>query len=178
MSNFIIRPVAESDAPALAAIYSYYVQETAVSFEYDAPDENEFRNRIAATVKKYPYLVIEDNGEVIGYAYAGAFKTRPAYKYSVETTIYLKNGCQKKGYGKALLAALENELSLRGFTNANACIAYVENEDEYLNHVSFNFHEHMGYRFVGVFKQCAYKFDRWYDMLWMEKHIGEHGHKE
>ena len=178
MSDFIIRPVSENDAPVLAEIYSYYVRKTAVSFEYDAPDESEFRKRIAATVEKYPYLVLEENGNIIGYAYAGAFKTRPAYRYSVETTIYLRNGCQKKGYGKALITALENELACRGFTNANACIAYIDTEDEYLSHASRDFHEHMGYRQVGVFKQCAYKFDRWYDMLWMEKHIGAHGHKD
>ena len=177
MKNYTIRSACPDDAAALAGIYSYYVENTAISFEYEAPDVAEFSERIKATLKKYPFIVLEDEGEIKGYAYAGAFKTREAYKFSVEITIYLKNGCQKNGYGKVLLAALEKELSQRGFTNANACIAYVEKEDEYLNHNSMEFHAHMGYRLVGIFNKCAYKFDRWYDMLWMEKHIGEHSQK-
>ncbi len=177
MSDYIIRSAAPDDAAALSEIYSYYVLNTAVSFEYSAPDSEEFRKRITDTLKGYPYLVLEAEGEIKGYAYAAPFKTRPAYKYSVETTVYLKNGCQKSGYGRALVSALENELRLRGFTNANACIAYTETEDEYLTHNSMDFHSHIGYRLVGIFHKCAYKFDRWYDMLWMEKHIGEHTHK-
>ena len=92
----------------------------------------------------------------------------------MEITIYLKKGVQKRGYGRALIEFLEKELESFGYTNANACIAYTENDDEYLNNNSMQFHSHMGYRLVGRFNKCAYKFDRWYDMIWMEKHIGEH----
>ncbi len=173
----LLRNAAVDDAEKLLEIYSYYVLNTAISFEYDVPSVEEFRNRIINTLKKYPYLVLEDNGEIVGYCYAGPFKTREAYKYSVENTIYLKNGTQKNGYGKILLNALEKELSERGFTNANACIAYTENDDEYLNKNSMEFHRHMGYRLVGTFHKCAYKFGRWYDMIWMEKFVGEHGIK-
>lgn len=177
MSEFFIRNATVGDAETLLEIYSYYVKNTAISFEYDVPTVSEFSSRIESTLKKYPYLVLEENGEIMGYAYANPFKTREAYKYSVETTIYLKNGMQKKGYGKALLTALEQKLRESGFTNANACIACTDNEDEYLNNNSAQFHGYMGYRLVGVFHKCAYKFDRWYDMLWMEKHIGEHTKK-
>ena len=138
------------------------------------PSYEEFRQRISVTLEKYPYLVLENEGEILGYAYAAPFKTREAYRYSVETTIYLKNGLQKKGLGRLLLSALERELSDRGFTNANACIAFTEPDDEYLNRNSTEFHSHMGYSLVGRFHKCAYKFGRWYDMIWMEKHIGEH----
>jgi phosphinothricin acetyltransferase len=150
------------------------VTNTAISYEYEVPSYEEFRQRIEAILKKYPYLVLERDGEILGYAYAAPFKPREAYRFSVETTIYLKKGLQKKGYGRILLTALENELTERGFTNANACIAYTEADDEYLNRNSMEFHSHMGYALVGRFHKCAYKFGRWYDMIWMEKHIGEH----
>jgi len=172
-----IRYATVDDAQYLLDIYSYYVKNTAISFEYNVPSLEEFRLRIENTLKKYPYLVLEENGIIKGYAYAGPFKTREAYKYSVENTIYLKRGENKKGYGRLLLEALENELFKTGFENANACIAYTEKEDEYLNNNSMQFHEHMGYRLVGTFHKCAYKFNRWYDMIWMEKLIGTHGDK-
>lgn len=174
MKDYKIRSATVDDAPALLDIYSYYILNTAISFEYDVPTLDEFRRRIAETLKKYPYVVIENDEGIIGYAYAGPFKTREAYKYSVETTIYLKYGMQKNGYGKALIEELEDQLKNMGYVNANACIAYTENDDEFLNNNSMQFHEHMNYRFVGRFQKCAYKFSRWYDMIWMEKHIGEH----
>ena len=174
MIDYTIRYATADDAKELLDIYSYYVENTAISFEYTVPTVEEFRLRIENTLKKYPYLVLESNGAIKGYAYAGPFKTIEAYKYSVENTIYLRVGESKNGFGRALLTQLEKELELKGFTNANACIAYTEAPDEYLNNNSMEFHEHMGYRFVGRFTKCAYKFNRWYDMIWMEKHVGEH----
>ena len=174
MNDFVLRYASPDDAEALSDIYSHYVLNTAISYEYEAPSVGEFRSRIISTLEKYPYLVLENEDGIVGYAYAGPFKTREAYRFSVETTVYLKNGLQKKGYGRILVTALERELSAKGFTNANACIAYTENEDEYLNRNSMEFHSAMGYRPVGVFHSCAYKFGRWYDMIWMEKFIGEH----
>ena len=174
MDNVVIRTAKAEDAENLLRIYSYYVLNTAISFEYAVPSVEEFRERISVTLKKYPYLVLEVNNEISGYAYAGPFKTRDAYKFSVENTIYLKNGCQKNGYGRMLLTELEKQLVNMGYTNANACIAYIEKPDEYLNNNSMEFHQYMGYDFVGRFHKCAYKFDRWYDMIWMEKLIIEH----
>lgn len=174
MGKPIIRYAVPDDCNKILDIYSYYVVNTAISYEYEVPSSEEFRQRIVTTLEKYPYLVLELDGELLGYAYAGPFKTREAYRFSVETTIYLKHGLQKKGYGRLLLSALERELSERGFTNANACIAFTEPDDEYLNRNSMEFHSRMGYSLVGRFHKCAYKFGRWYDMIWMEKHIGEH----
>lgn len=174
MDSYSIRYAEPCDAAALLDIYSYYVLNTAISFEYEVPSLQEFRSRIENILKKYPYIVLEDSDGIAGYAYAAPFKTREAYKYSVEITIYLKQGVHKRGYGRALIEFLEKELESFGYTNANACIAYTENDDEYLNNNSMQFHSHMGYRLVGRFNKCAYKFDRWYDMIWMEKHIGEH----
>lgn len=170
----IIRSVRFDDAEVLSEIYRPYVENTAVTYEYDAPDASEFARRIENTLKNYPYLVAEKNGEVIGYAYAGVFKARKAYDRSVETSIYVKQEFRGCGVGGMLYKNLENELKQRGFTNMYACIAYPEKEDEYLNFKSRYFHERMGFRLVGMFSKCAYKFGRWYGMIWMEKFIGEH----
>ena len=171
----LIRSAQVSDAPALLRIYAPYVRDTAITFEYDVPSEAEFAERIENTMKRYPYLVLEDGGEFIGYAYAGTFKARAAYDWAVETTIYLRQDAHDKGYGRALYTALEEELKRSHFLNAYACITWAEQEDEYLTHASPRFHERMGYHLCGTFRQCGYKFGRWYDMIWMEKHLGDHG---
>lgn len=169
-----IRAAKPEDAKALLAIYAPYVTETAVTFEYEIPTLEEFEGRICHTLEKYPYLVAEEDGEIIGYAYAGVFKGRPAYDWSAETSIYLRWDRRKKGVGRKLYEALEQALVLQNILNVNACITYIEKEDEYVTKNSAQFHEHMGYRLVGKFHACGYKFGRWYDMIWMEKHLGEH----
>ena len=170
----IIRNVTKEDADTLIKIYDYYVKNTAITFEYETPTKEEFTNRIIKTVKKYPYFVILVDGEIKGYAYAGAFKERAAYNWSAELSIYLEHGSEKKGFGKKLYECLEAKLKEMGILNLYACIAYPEKEDEYLTRNSAAFHEHMGCAQVGLFHKCGYKFNRWYDMIWMEKIIGEH----
>lgn len=169
-----IRIATVDDAEALSAIYAPYVKETAISFEYDAPDPDTFRARISKTLQKYPYLVAETDHEILGYAYTGAFVGRAAYEWAVETTIYLKAGRQKMGIGKRLYVTLENISKAQNILNMNACIGYPEIEDEHLTKNSVQFHEHMGYTIVGTFHNCGYKFGTWYHMVWMEKMIGEH----
>ena len=169
-----IRPAKPEDAEKLLAIYAPYVEQTAITFEYEVPTVEEFRERIHNTLKKYPYLVAEQGGEPVGYAYVGPFHDRPAYDWAVETSIYVDQNKKRMGIGKKLHEALEEELRNRGFLNMNACIAYPAQEDEYLTRNSVEFHAHLGYRMVGRFHQCGYKFYRWYDMVWMEKLIGEH----
>ena len=109
-----IRYCTIADAPRLLEIYSYYVKKTAITFEYEVPSLEEFTLRIENTLKKYPYLCIEKDGLVVGYAYAGAFKGRAAYDWSVETTIYLARNVQKCGLGRKLYEALEAECRKRG----------------------------------------------------------------
>ena len=169
-----IRSARPEDAEALLTIYAPYVEKTAITFEYEVPSIQDFARRITETLKSFPYLVLEDGGEIRGYAYAGTFKGRSAYDWAVETTVYIRQNAHGKGYGKALYTALEDELKRRHFLNAYACIAYSETEDETLTHASPLFHEHMGYTLCGTFRQCGYKFGRWYDMIWMEKHLGDH----
>ncbi len=170
----MIRKAAIEDAERLLEIYSYYVENTAITFEYDIPSLKEFKARIGNTLKKYPYLVLEEDGLIQGYAYAGAFIGRAAYDHSCETTIYLDHDSRGRGLGRALYEALEQALKDMGILNMYACIADPIEEDEYLTHNSEQFHRHLGFTKVGTFHKCGYKFGRWYNMIWMEKIIGAH----
>ncbi len=197
-----IRSATVEDAATILAIYKPYVEGTAITFEYDAPSVEEFAGRICGTLEKYPYLVLErigDNAgnigavassecvadgttsencagaaEILGYCYAGVFKGRAAYSRSVETSIYIKMGEHGKGYGRALYSELEIALKKQGILNAYACIASPKPGSTHLDNSSQKFHEHMGYSLVGAFNDCAYKFGQWYNMIWMEKMLGEH----
>lgn len=174
MENIVIRPAVPGDARALLDIYAPYVTDTAITFEYEVPSEAEFCARIASVLARYPYLVAERGGAPVGYAYCGPFHERAAYDWAVETSIYVRRDLKRLGAGSALYAALEACLRAQGILNLNACIAYPPQEDEYLTRGSVAFHEKLGYRTVGRFSRCGYKFSRWYDMVWMEKLIGEH----
>ena len=169
-----IRMASAADAAALRAIYAPYVEKTAVSFEYTVPAAETFAQRIKAVLRRYPYLVAEMQGEPVGYAYAGPFQQRAAYDWAAETSVYVREDCRGKGIGRRLYTALEEALRQQGIANAYACVAFPPEEDPYLTRDSVAFHEQMGYRLVGRFHQCGYKFYRWYDMVWMEKFIGPH----
>ena len=177
-SKIQIRTASEADADALLEIYKPYVEETAITFEYDVPTVEEFAERIQNTKKKYPYLVALADGKPVGYAYASAFKERAAYDWAVETSIYVRKDQKHLGIGRRLYDALEEILARQGILNVNACIAYPKEEDAHLTMDSIYFHEKMGYGMVGRFHACGYKFDCWYDMVWMEKMIGEHMGKQ
>lgn len=157
-----IEKVTFEDAEKLLEIYAPYVENTAITFEYDVPSKDEFEERIKNISAKYPYIKAVDEGKIVGYAYAASFKDRRAYDWSVETTIYVKNNCKRMGIGKALYEVLEQELKDMGILNMNACIACPVQEGRYLNDDSIRFHN------------SGYKFGQWFDMIWMEKMIGEH----
>lgn len=171
-----IRRATPADAEALLGIYAPYVEHTVITFEYLVPTLEEFRERIRHTLEKYPYILAEqeETGEILGYAYTGPFKERAAYDWGVETTVYVKQDCKRGGIGKKLYTALEKVSAAQHILNMNACIGYPVEEDEYLTQDSAHFHEHLGYRLVGEFHGCGFKFGRWYDMIWMEKLIGTH----
>ena len=175
-AKLTLRMARPEDAAALLAVYAPYVEETAVSFEYDVPSVAEFAARIARTLEKYPYLSAWVDGEAAGYAYASPFHSRRAYGWGVETSIYVRRDLRRLGLGRALHGALEEILRLQNVLNMNACIAVPCGEsDPFLSWDSPRFHERLGYRTVGRFIQCGYKFGRWYDMIWMERLIGDHG---
>ena len=170
-----IRTASPRDGAALLKIYGPYVERTAITFEYRVPSVEEFSGRIEWTLKQYPYFAAEFEGELVGYAYAGPFHEREAYDWAVETSIYVAWDQRKMGIGRRLHDALETALREQGILNMNACVACPCGEaDEYLTWSSLEFHRHLGYRLVGEFWQCGYKFGRWYNMIWMEKIIGEH----
>ena len=173
--HLMIRPTCEKDAAALARIYAYYVEKTAITFEYTAPDMAEMERRRQEISQRYPYLVAESDGKVVGYAYAHAFYGREAYAWSVESSIYVDVNIRKHGIGRKLYEALEKALKSMGILNINACIAVPrDDQDPYVTNGSLNFHQRLGYTLVGRFHNSGYKFDRWYDVVWMEKMIGPH----
>lgn len=175
MGEVIIRTARAEDAAALARIYAYYVAHTAITFECEAPDATEMEMRRQKVLKHYPYLVAEQAGQVLGYAYAHEFYGRAAYAWSVEASIYVANDVRGHGLGRRLYGALEQALRGMGILNINACIAVPRTDDDpYLTAGSLAFHKRLGYQMVGTFHQSGCKFGRWYDVAWMEKMIGEH----
>ena len=249
MGELTFRVARPEDAEALLAIYAPYVEETAITFEYEVPSVEAFRARIAHTLATYPYIVAVEAQEanagagrvdgapvsstsasgadaaagahrtsehIIGYAYVGRLHARAAYDWTVETSIYVDRSVRKHGLGRQLYERLEAILRAMNIISVNACIAYPGTmntvaaadrlqdahigigdpntadrvrkdprkgsadsgadigEDPYLNTNSPDFHAHLGYQLVGHFHACAYKFDRWYDMIWMEKWIAPH----
>ena len=172
MAPFFIRPAsAETDAEAIRQIYAPYVAQTAITFEYDVPSVEEMAVRIRHTQQRYPYLVASVDGDVIAYAYVSPFKERAAYDWSVETSIYVRGDQRRNGVGRALYDALECALRLQGVVQMHACIAVPDSDDAHLTHGSVRFHEHLGYHQTGCFPHCAYKFDTWYNMVWMSKQL-------
>ena len=169
-----IRNSSPKDAGAFLEIYAPYVLNTAITFEYDVSSLEEFADRIAHTLTKYPYIVAHEGGKILGYAYAGAFVGRKAYEHSAEVSIYVAEASHRQGIGRLLYTELEGRLKAAGILNLYACIAYPETEDEYLTRNSVEFHGHMGFKLAGHFHECGYKFGRWYSMVWMEKIIGNH----
>ena len=170
-----IRTASPRDGAALLKIYGPYVERTAITFEYRVPSVEEFSGRIERTLKQYPYFAARRAGKIVGYAYAGPFHEREAYDWAVETSLYVAWDQRKMGIGRRLHDALETALREQGILNMNACVACPCGEaDEYLTWSSLEFHRRLGYRPVGEFRQCGYKFGRWYNMAWLERHIGDH----
>lgn len=174
MRDTTIRTATIQDAAAILDVYAPYVRDTAITFEYEVPDVHEFQARITNTLRKYPYLVAERYGSIVGYAYAGTFKDRAAYDHSCELSIYVRPTVQGRGLGRELYETLTKQLRAMGIENLYACVSYPEVEDEYLTLDSVRFHEHLGFEICGRFHKCGRKFGRWYDMVWMEKFIGPH----
>lgn len=164
-----IRECSPNDAEQLVRIYAPYVEDTAISFELTVPSVEEFRGRIMNTLEKFPYIVAESDGRILGYAYVGTFKSRSAYDHCVETSIYVSSEARGMGIGTALYKELERLMPTIGVKNMNACIAWTETPDEHLDNRSEAFHEKLGYRKVAHFHKCGLKFGRYYDMIWMEK---------
>jgi len=160
----MLRIATEADVPQILAIYAPYVTDTTITFEYDVPTEAEFRNRFQTITREFPWLVWEENGEILGYAYAARPFERAAYRWCAEPSIYLKSAAQGRGIGRKLYLALEEILKLQGY---QVLLALITGE----NDGSLRFHEKLGYSFAGELKACGYKFQRWLSVFWMEKRL-------
>lgn len=169
MEKYVIRPAEEKDAARLLEIYAYYIEETAVTFEWEKPSLEEFKERIRTISKKYPYLVVEEDSRILGYVYVHPFSERKAYDWTLESSVYVDKNCRRCGLGHLLYEALEEKLIPLGIKNLIAKVAYCKEEDEYLTHASVIFHEKSGYKIVGCLEKVGQKFDRWYDIMMMQK---------
>ncbi|HKH09902.1 MAG TPA: arsinothricin resistance N-acetyltransferase ArsN1 family B [Rubrobacter sp.] len=154
-----IRLATARDAGPVAAIYAPNVTDTVISFESEPPGAEEMRLRIEGTLERYPWLVCERRGRVLGYAYAGAHGSRAAYRWSVDVSVYVHGGAHRTGVGRALYTSLFAALGLQGFYNAYAGATLP-------NPASVGLHEAMGFRPVGVYQKVGYKMGAWHDVGW------------
>ena len=158
----MIRFAKESDIPAMLEIYGPYVLNTAVSFEYSVPTVAEFTERFRGITRQFPWLVYEEEGNVLGYAYGSLPFGREAYRWCAASSIYLAPAAQGKGIGRTLYGALEDLLTRQGYRRTYAIIT----SD---NPGSLRFHEKTGFRLLGEFPDCGIKFGKLYSVVWMEK---------
>lgn len=166
--SLTFRAATVADAPRLLAVYAPYVENTAITFEYTVPTLAEFESRIAGVLSRFPYLVAEEDGSIVGYAYAAPFHARAAYGYCAEVTVYLDQNARGRGVGRQLYALLHAILKEQGIVSAIACITPPSVRDDYK---SMRFHQKMGYRFCGRIENSGYKFGRWFDTVYMEKNL-------
>ena len=166
MKGTTIRLARVEYAGEIAAIYSYFVLDTPVSFESEAPDVEETGRRIAKIIVEYPWLVCESEGRVAGYAYASRHRERFHYQWSVDVSVYVHNDFRRQGIGKALYTALLGVLPLQGFVSAYAGITLP-------NEGSVGLHEAMGFVPVGVYRNVGFKLGKWHDVGWWQRTLQE-----
>ena len=167
MSAIAVRPATEADVPAIAAIYQPAVVNGTASFELDPPDQAEMLRRFKALVDAgFPYLIAEADRAIMGYAYAGPYRARPAYRFSVENSIYVSPNAHRRGVGRILLAALIDVCTQRGYRQIIAVIG------DSANSGSIGLHRAMGFRFSGTIHSVGYKHGRWLDSVIMQLPLG------
>jgi L-amino acid N-acyltransferase YncA len=161
-----IRLATEQDAEDTLAIYAPIVRSTPISFELEPPSVSEMRRRIADTLAYLPWLVCEDRGAMLGYAYASKHRVRAAYQWSVDVSVYVHAPARRAGVGRALYTSLLKMLILQGFYHALAGIALP-------NPASVGFHEALGFQLVGVYRAVGYKLGAWHDVGWWQLSLQE-----
>ena len=160
----MIRDAADADAAACAAIYAPYVRDTAISFEKDPPSVEEMAARIAAAQRLHAWLVLEDDGDVAGYAYGGPFMARAAYQWATAVSVYLDPSRHRSGGGRALYEALFDRLAVRGHRTALAGIALP-------NDASTGLHRALGFELGGTYRRVGWKLGRWHDVAWYQRDL-------
>jgi L-amino acid N-acyltransferase YncA len=159
-----VRSATTADASACAAIYASYVSDTAITFEAVPPGPAEMAERIAAALQTHAWVVLEDDGRVVGYAYAGPFKSRAAYRWSCEVSVYLEIGRRRTGAGRMLYDALFSRLVERGFRTVVAGMTLP-------NDASLGLHAAMGFEPVGVYRRIGWKHGAWHDVAWTQRSL-------
>jgi len=160
----MIRIATTADIPAILEVYAPYIEKSTATFEYDVPCLRSFTQRFLAITEKFPWLVWEENGKVLGYAYASAPYERAAFSWCAEPSVYLRPDARGRGIGRRLYAALEAILKDQGYQVLYALIT-----DE--NVASIRFHERSGYVQKVHFPDCGFKFGKWLGLVWMEKRL-------
>jgi L-amino acid N-acyltransferase YncA len=167
MTDVTIRAVTLADIPCITRIYAYAVMHGTATFELEPPDEAEMARRMTALLEGgFPYLVAEIGGVLVGYAYAGHYRTRPAYRFTVEDSIYIDPHAQRRGVGRALLARLIQECERRGFRQMIAVIG------DSVQLASIEVHRALGFRPSGNLENVGFKFGRWLDSVLMQRDLG------
>jgi L-amino acid N-acyltransferase YncA len=161
-----VRLATKADAPALVEIYRPYVECTAVSFESECPTVSEFGERITNVLGRWVWLVAEEGGLCVGYAYASSHRERPAYRWSVEGSAYVREGHQRRGIGRRLYVELLEHLRTKGYCNVFAGVALP-------NEASIGLHESLGFKPIGVFSRVGRKFGAWHDVAWFQLQLLE-----
>ena len=162
-----VRHATRADVPAITRIYAHSVEHGTASFELTAPDEAEMTRRFnELTAHGFPYLVAVVDGAVVGYAYAGPYRSRPAYRFTVENSVYVAHDSHRRGIGKALLQALIEACTEKGF---RLMVAVIGDSNQA---ASIRLHEAAGFEHAGIFKNIGYKFDRWLDSVLMQRALG------
>jgi phosphinothricin acetyltransferase len=159
-----VRDATEDDAAACAAIYAPYVTDTAISFETEPPTAEEMRARIATALDGWAWLVLEDEGRVVGYAYGGQFHRRAAYRFACEVSVYLEMALRRRGGGRMLYEALLPRLAALGYRVAAAGMTLP-------NEASVGLHRAMGFEPVGTYRRIGWKLDRWHDVTWTQREL-------
>jgi L-amino acid N-acyltransferase YncA len=168
MSTAKIRAATEADLPAITAIYEHAVRFGTATFELDPPDLAEMTRRFRSLADgKYPYLAAELDGAVIGYAYAGPYRPRPAYRFSIENSVYFDPKAQGRGIGKVIMQELIAQSEQRGFRQMVAVIG------DSTNAASIGVHRATGFRMIGTCENVGFKFGRWLDTVMMQRDLGE-----
>lgn len=164
MSTVHFRRATEDDVVSILAIYAPYVTDSAITFEYDVPSEEEFRQRIRTISAEYPYFVCESDGQIIGYAYAHRHMERAAYQWNAEISIYIRQGFTGKGFGKTMCQTLIDILRLQGIRNVFSCVTIPNERSAHLHHS-------MEFSTEGIFQNAGYKCGKWQTIAWFRKNI-------
>ena len=163
-NNLVFRFAAEKDAKEILDIYKPYIENTTITFEYEVPTTEEFRERIREILEEYPYIVCVYEGKIIGYAYAHKIWSRAAYQWDAELSVYTDENYAGNGIGKKLYKILIEILKLQNVVNVYALVTYPNESSEKL-------HNYFGFKKVAFFENSGYKFGKWIGVTWFEKAI-------